>query len=458
MKCTIVFQKIHEAIIAMDEQGDRKYRYIILTGSSRSSKTASIIQVLDWYARYHPHKRVTSWRDTHKECKDTVLFDMLRYYKMWNLYGVDQRFNKTESYFTYNSGSTLEIHGTDIEEKVMGLNKDVCHLNEPYKISRSIFDQLDQRTTDFVIVDWNPKENHWIDDIAKDPRAIVIHSTFKDNPFCPEEQRIKILSYQPVIRCNIVTTKLLTETEAKQYDLVDNPLSFTDKQVRELLRCRENEAKNSANDFNWLVYGLGIKGERPNRIFHWTEISNEVYKAIDTPIYIGVDWGTVDPWGILEAKYSDGCLYLHELNYASENEIRAKLTPTDLAVINAEDEEGGIVKWLFAKLNISKKYPIICDTNRPLKIAALRRAGYNAWPAQKGANSILDGIDLLNNLREVFFTASSTNLKSENEAYSRTVDRYGVVLEEPEDANCHLHDPSRYLGQYLKSIGVIKQF
>jgi hypothetical protein len=68
-----------------------------------------------------------------------------------------------------------------------------------------------------------------------------------------------------------------------------------------------------------------------------------------------VDWGTVDPWGIVEAKYLDGRLYLRELNYASENEIRQKLTPTELAQIAAGDTEeerrnqdsGGIVSWLF---------------------------------------------------------------------------------------------------------------
>lgn len=455
MQATIVFQKNWEAIHALDADGNRKYRYIINEGSSRSSKTISLIDCYDLYARANENKRMTVWRDTKTDCKKTVLNDVLKHLKRTERYSIGQDFNKTESIFTYNTGSTFEIHGTDDEETVHGLTQDAAWMNEPYKISRDTFDQVDQRTTDFIFLDWNPKKSHWIEDIKKDPRTLVIHSTFKDNPFCPEESRIKILSYQPAKRCAIVEQKLLTEQEAKAYDLEANPKGFTPKQVKELNRCRVNEANNSANDFNWYVYGLGLKGERPNRIFHWTEVSDEIYKALKVQEYIGVDWGTVDPWGILAAKYYDGTLYLHELNYSSENEIRSRLTVTEQAQINADDE--GIVKWMFRKLGISDRTEIVCDTNRPLKIAALRNAGWDAtFPANKAPNSIIDGIDLLNNIK-VCYTSSSVNLAYEQENYSRKVDRYGVVEEEPEDMDNHLIDPTRYVAGYLVAQGIIRR-
>lgn len=458
MKATIVFQKNWDAIHARNEDGSRKYRYIINTGSSRSSKTGSLIQCCHLYAQSEANKRITVWRDTKKDCKDTVLNDLLSYYKMWGIYRKDQ-FNKTESIYSYPTDSALEIHGTDDEEKVMGLNKAVAWLNEPYKISRDTFDQLDQRTTDFVFIDWNPKKGHWIDDLAKDPRAIVIHSTFRDNPFCPPEQRTKILGYQPVKRCLLVESGELTEQQAKAYDLIINPADYPRKHLRELERCRLNEDKNSANDFNWSVYGLGEKAERPNRIFKWSPISLEQYRAINAPSILGCDWGVVDPWGILESKYYDGALYLHELNYDSENKWRDRMTSTERSQADAggEDrEEVGIVTWLFGKLGIGKDKVIICDNNRPKKIAALRRAGWSyALPAAKGPDSIIDGIDLLSNLR-VYYTSCSTNLEYEQENYSRQVDRHGVVLDEPEDTNNHLIDPTRYIGQHMQAKGIIK--
>lgn len=443
------WQHIHEK-----ENGRRKYRYIINEGSSRSSKTISLIDCYDIYGRSEQNKRMTVWRDTKTDCKKTILNDALKHLKLTGRYKRGQEFNKTESIFSYDSGSTFEIHGTDDEETVHGLTQDVAWFNEPYKISRDTFDQIDQRTSDFIFIDWNPKKAHWIEDIKKDSRAIVIHSTFKDNPFCPPEQRTKILSYQPIKMCEVVENKLITESEARAYNISFNPLCFSDEQIEELSRCRENEEKKSANEFNWSVYGLGIKAEKPNRIFKWEEVPEHVYRALNAKVYYGVDWGTVDPWGILEAKYYDGELYLHELNYQSENIIREKLTPIELEHINSQQE--GIVTYMFNKLQVDKTCPVICDTNRELKIRSLRIGGWVALPAIKPKGSICDGIDLLNNLK-VYYTHTSLNLKYEQENYSREVDKYGIVLEEPEDTDNHLMDPTRYIAQYLQKIGIIKR-
>lgn len=452
MKATIVFQKNWEAI-HQSELGINKYRYIINRGSSRSSKTISLIQLYDLYARKYEGKRLTIWRDTKTDCKKTVLVDLLKTLKREGLYKLNQEFNKTESIFTYITDSTVEIHGTDDEETVHGLTQDCAWLNEPYKISRETFDQIDQRTSDFIFIDYNPKKGHWVEDLMKDNRALVIDSTFKDNPFCPAEQRTKILSYQPIQLCEAVKSELMTLDVAKQYNCLINEISLSSKLLNELNRCQENQDKNTANEFNWLVYGLGQKAEKPNRIFNWKKIDYQDYLKIDASIYVGNDWGSVDPWGILEGKYIDGCLYLHELNYLSENQIRETLNNNDRIIINATDSEVGLCTTHFQKLKVDKNTPIICDTNRPLKTAGLRRLGYNAFPAPK--KGIIDGIDLLSNLK-VYFTSCSENIDYEQENYSRKVDRYGIILEEPEDLNNHLIDPARYIVLYLQIKGIIK--
>lgn len=362
--------------------------------------------------------------------------------------------NVTESIFKFRNGSAIHIEGTDDSVKIHGYHCDILWINEGYNVSKDTFDQLDMRCSKFVILDLNPRQDHWSEDVAKYPNACLINSTFKDNPFVPEQQRAKILSYQPVKLCSCVIDGRMTEQQAKLYDLEFNGLDLTDSEVAELTRCRENEYHNSSNEFNWLVYGTGQKAERPNRIFHWNEISLDEYLKIDAKKYYGVDWGAVDPWGILEAKYYDGCLYLHEINYLSENKIRERLTPSELNQI--ENSEEGFVKWYFNKFQISKNDLIICDPNRTSKILALRAMGYDyAIAASKPSGSIIDGIDLLNRLR-VYYTHTSANLKYEQENYSRKVDRFGIVQEEPEDNNNHLADPSRYIASYLLSDGIIK--
>lgn len=453
-EATIVYEKNWDAINELNEKGERKYRYIINIGSSRSSKTVSLIDVYDTYARSQSNKRMTVWRDTKTDCKKTVLNDTLKRLKKTGRYKVGQNFNKTESIFTYDTDSTFEIHGTDDEETVHGLTQDVAWFNEPYKISKDTFDQIDQRTSDFVLLDLNPKKDHWSDDLMKDPRTLVIRSTFKDNPFCPEEQKQKILSYQPIKLCYLVVNKTFTEELARVYDVELNELNLSPKHLKELSRCRLNESINSASEYKWQVYGLGEKAERPNRIFHWTEIPIDAFNAIKAPDLYAVDWGSVDPMGVLHMKYYDGGLYLNELNYDSENKIREKLTSTELAQIDNTEE--GLVMWKFRKMNINPEKVIVCDSNRPLKILALRRAGFEyAISATKGAGSVIDGIDLLNSLK-VYYTNTSANLKYEQENYSRKVDRYGIVLEDPEDLDNHLIDPARYGAEYWRKEGLIK--
>lgn len=454
MEATVVFQKSWNAIHELNPDGTRRYRYIIHEGSSRSSKTYSLIDCYDLYARAYGNKRLTVWRDTKTDCKKTVLNDTLKHLKKTDRYKIDQDFNKTESIFTYDTGSTFEIHGTDDEETVHGLTQDAAWFNEPYKISRDTFDQVDQRTADFIILDWNPKKAHFIDDLKKDPRTIVIKSTFKDNPFCPPEQRNKILSYQPVSRCEIVESKLLNENEARIYDIEKNTSKFTTKQLKELSRCIENERKASASAFKWSVYGLGEKAERPNRIFNFHEIPYQDYQKINSKIYTASDWGVVDPWAVLDVKYFDGALYCDERNYDSENQIKDKLTHLELAQINAIDE--GLIGWKFRKLGIDQDRIIVCDPNRTLKIVALRDSGWEyAIAASKPPGSIIDGISALANI-PVYFTNRSENFAYEQENYSRKVDRYGIVLEEPEDVDNHLMDCLRYLYLFLKKEGIIK--
>jgi len=454
MQATIIFQENWEAILEVNQDGSRKYRYLRNQGSSRSSKTFSIIQCFYLYAIQNPNKKLSVFRDTKQICKQTVFEDMKKAFISMPMYD-RVVLNITESIFKFPNGSSIHIEGTDDPVKIHGYHCDVLWFNEPYNIQIDTFNQLDMRCKDFVIIDLNPRQNHWSEDLGKADNCKTIYSTFRMNPFCPPEQRIKILSYQTISRCEIVVSGIIAKEDARTYDVIENKLFFTERQIKELSRCRENDRKNTADEFNWDVYGLGIKGERPNRIFRWTEIPDHEYHELIATRYIGIDWGTSDPWGILEIKYYDGGLYLHELNYDSENKWREKLTLTERAQIDGSDE--GLVTWLFNKFNISTETVIVCDNNRPLKIKALRRAGYDySIAATKGDGSKRDGISLLLGMK-VYFTASSHNLRYEQENYSRKVDNYGVVQEEPEDGNDHIcGDPVRYVAEFLRSQGIIK--
>lgn len=434
----------------------RRYKYIVNEGSSRSSKTYSLIDCYDFYARSYANKRMTIWRDTKKDCKDTVLNDFEKRMKSTGRYEADSKFKKTTSTFEYDNGAKVEICGTDDSEKVHGMTQDVAWINEPYKISQDTFDQIDQRTADFIFLDWNPKKSHWIETVKKDDKAFVIKSTFLDNPFCPQASKVKLLSYQPLSKSKVVLDNIMTLSEAFEYDTQANELELPRELLNEITRCRYNEQKGTASEYNWSVYGLGEKAERPHRIYkHFKKITKIEFDDVDAEIFYVVDWGAVDPWAILAMKYDDGVLYYHELNYDSEDILKVKLGQKYLQIREMSENNEGLVAYMFNKLKIPTNAIIICDNNRKNKILALRKAGWEyAVAAVKG--KICDGIDLLNDMA-VRYTSESDNFETEQEAYSREVDKYGIVQEEPEDENNHLMDCARYGAEYLRQKGIIKK-
>jgi len=454
---TTVWQKNWNAMNdpRRNEDGSRLIKYIINRGTSRSSKTFSIIDCYDMYARSNRNMRMTAWRDTKVDAKDTILNDMERRLRGTKRWEVGFRFNKTDSHLHYNSGSKIEICGADDDVRVHGKTQNIAWLNEPYKIGKYVFNQIDQRC-DLMFIDWNPKEKHWVEDVAKLPNAIEIFSTFQDNPFCPPDQKKKILAYQPVKRYSLVDAGKMTEKEAREYNTDSNLLLLTDSQINELIRCRENELMNTADEYSWSVYGLGERAERPNRIYRWKKCTLAEYLAIDATEYFYSDWGTSDPWAVGGCKYHDGRLFVREINYMSENEIRSRMSSTEAMQV-AGDPESGLATWKFKQFGITTRATIVCDNNRPLKILALRKVGYDySVAAPKKPGSKLDGISLLSSM-EVFYTAESVNIESEQENYSRKTDRYGVVLEEPEDGGDHHCDGIAYVSLWLQKEGIIRK-
>lgn len=384
MKATVVFKKNWTAF------NDGK-RYIVNSGSSRSSKTFSLLQIFWLIAWIIPNTKLAVFRFTKKDCKDTILQDMLKYYP--TIQGWDNVvFNKSESYFTFKNGSQIFIEGTDDDLKVHGYHSDILWFNEFYKMGKDTFDQLDMRCSKAVFMDYNPIGRSWADDIIKQDNAILIHSTFKDNPFVPLQQKIKILSYDP-----------------------SNP---------------ENVKNKTASDYKWKVYGLGLKAEKPNRIFtNWGEMLDIQFDALPYPTYYGVDFGQSAPTTLIAMKTDgDKSFFFKELLYKPMNEIPCMLHE------------------LFEQMKISKNTEMICDSGNELnkdQINKLNIAGFCAIPAKKGQGSVKFGRELLQK-KNILFTESSHNIRDEYENHSWRIVN-DVQLDEPEQGADHAIDAMIYV-------------
>lgn len=174
---TIVFEKNYDALY-----GDK--RFILNQGSSRSSKTWSLCQLFILHALKTPNITISIVRKTFPTLRATVMRDFFEVMKSMNLYKRNNH-NKTENIYQFSNGTIIEFFSTDDEQKLRGRRRDICWANEANELLYDDFLQLNMRTTQKIIVDYNPSDaDSWIYNL--DPQdTILIKSTYKDNPFIP---------------------------------------------------------------------------------------------------------------------------------------------------------------------------------------------------------------------------------------------------------------------------------
>lgn len=244
-----------------------KYRFAVCQGGSRSSKTYSIIQLLIYLCLTEPKLQVSVVRKSFPSLRGSVLRDFIEIMNNLNLYDVD-RHNKTEQVYTFSNGSTIEFFSIDTAQKVRGRKRDICYCNEANELDFDDFQQLSLRTNKCLFLDFNPSDNeHWLYDLLKDERSILIKSTYLDNIYLSKE---------------II------------------------KEIENLINVDENYYK---------IYALG---ERP--IPH-TRIYTH-FKQYDTLLHVddycyGIDFGYNHPIALLKVNYCDGDIYVEELLYKS---------------------------------------------------------------------------------------------------------------------------------------------
>ena len=68
----------------------------------------------------------------------------------------DNRWNKTESTYTFETESKIEFFSADQSDKLRGARRDRLFINECNNIQFDAFEQLEVGTKKFILLDWNP--------------------------------------------------------------------------------------------------------------------------------------------------------------------------------------------------------------------------------------------------------------------------------------------------------------
>ena len=260
IKSTVIFEKNYDAIL-----GDK--RFIINEGGSRSSKTYSLCQLMIIYCLQNNNKVVSVIRKTFPALRATVLRDFIEILKDMQLYNQESH-NKSEHIYTFANGSMIEFFSVDNEQKIRGRKRDIAWLNEANELYFDDYTQINMRTEDKLIFDYNPSDSaSWLYELPKD-ESIKIKSTYKDNPFLPESIKLQI-----------------------------EDLKRTDEAL-------------------YQIYALGEKATSKSNIYsNWSFVTHRPAKFVKY-VY-GIDFGYNHPTALMRVYYCDNDIYIEPVIYES---------------------------------------------------------------------------------------------------------------------------------------------
>ena len=350
-------------------------------GSSRSSKTYNTIIWLCVYCLQNPCTSVSVVRATLPALKGSVLRDFIEILTRMNVWD-ECKFNKSELICTFPNGSWVEFFSCDNEQKLRGRKRKILYVNEGNELKFIEWQQLQMRTTEFSIIDYNPSfsDDHWLCKLNEEPKTFHFITTYKDNPFL--EQKV-----------------------------IDEIESLKDK-----------------NPSLWRIYGLGLQAQVEGLIFENIAEIEEIPRWHKKHHYRGIDFGyTNDPTAIVDVYIHENALWIDEVCYQTE------MLASDIArVLKCANRESG------------DNAEIISESADPRLIDEIGNAGLDIHPVRKFKGSVMAGVQKMQELK-IYITKRSTNVIKEFRNYTYRQNKDGKWLNEPIDAYNHAIDAIRYV-------------
>lgn len=240
-----------------------KERIRAVQGGTSAGKTVGILEVLIDLAQRDSEPTLTSIvSESFPHLKRGVIRDFLSIMETQG-YFIPDRWNKTDYTYTFETGSKIEFFSVDQPGKVRGPRRDRLFINEANNIPYEAFDQLEVRTKEFVILDWNPVQEFWY----------------------------------------------YTEVEGRRKDVEHLVLTYKDNEALDRSIVNAIEARRDRKGW-WKVYGEGQLGEAEGKIYRDWEIVDEIPHFARLERY-GLDFGySNDPTAIVAIyRYNGGYLW-----------------------------------------------------------------------------------------------------------------------------------------------------
>lgn len=308
--------------------------------------------------------------------------------------------NKTDFEITLPNGSVYLFKGLDDEEKIKSINgiTDII-IEEATELNENEFTQLNLRlrpkaSNPQIYLMFNPiSKKNWVYTyfFDNDPpeNCIIVQTTYKDNRFLDPEY------------------------------------------------CKELEKLQLRNPAYYRIYALGEFATLDKLVFPvWEQkiISDEEVKGLAK--WIGLDFGYVnDPSAITWGNIDDvNKIIFIRGEYVKRGMLNDEIANTMISLALHKDKSYG-------------------DCAEQKSIAEIKRLGVNIEATEKGKDSIIHGIQWMNQYR-IIIDERCFKTKEEFENYTWKKDKKtGEYLNEPVDTFNHTIDSIRYgLNKYIKGV------
>lgn len=371
-------------------------RWVVNRGGTRSGKTTALCQqaavwLLTGFFRDGqeiPKGNLAIIRKHMTTLQATVMRDFERVLRDAGLWGYVEVNRLLRQYRV--GDRMVEFVGADDEQKMRGFRATITWMNEANELGweREVM-QLRFRTERVLVVDFNPSDPYvWVNEQLEMDRG-------------PRKGDVEV----------IVSTYR------------DNRF-LTAEQVAEIEELRSSPTY-------WKVYGLGDYGEVEGLVFPSVTVVDEMPEGLKHRAF-GMDFG-----------YSNGITTLIEGGLLNEKDVyldqwfyQAGMKPDQMAQAMKGMDIG--------------RGAVAADAAGVWAIDHLKAEGLNVFPAKKGPDSVMYGIELLNSYN-IHVTQRSLDMLRERLKYTFRTDSNGKTLNIPVDAFNHAWDAARYWAStYLK--------
>jgi phage terminase large subunit len=264
-------------------------------GGTSAGKTISIEQILiDACQRDKPGDVTSIVSESFPHLKRGAMRDFLNIMQTHGYYD-DNRWNRTDSIYTFETGAILEFFSADQPDKVRGPRRKRLFINEANNVALDTFEQLEVRTKEEIFLDWNPTNEFWY----------------------------------------------YTDVEPKRDDCERIIVTYRDNEGLDQNIIKSIEQRKNRPGW-WKVYGEGQLGEVEGKIFKGWDIIDEIPDEAKL-VKHGVDFGyTNDPTSIVDIYKYNGSYIIDERAYQkglSNKQIADLLPVEDLQLIVADSAE-----------------------------------------------------------------------------------------------------------------------